>query len=65
VDVQADAASKAGTSPQDEARGAFAFARLVLDLAACTLKRESGGAIALTRGEFALLREFVRRPAGY
>ena len=26
------------------------------------LKRESGEAIALTRGEFALLREFVRRP---
>jgi TolB-like protein/DNA-binding winged helix-turn-helix (wHTH) protein len=62
VDVQADAASKAGTSPQDEARGAFAFAGLVFDLDACTLKRESGEAIALTRGEFALLREFVRRP---
>jgi two-component system OmpR family response regulator len=62
VDVQADAASKAGTSPQDERRGAFAFAGLVLDLDACTLKRESGEAITLTRGEFALLREFVRRP---
>jgi DNA-binding response OmpR family regulator len=62
VDVQADAASKAGTSPQDEARGGFAFAGLVLDLDACTLKREAGEAIALTRGEFALLREFVRRP---
>ena len=61
MDVQADA-SKAGTSPQDEARGAFAFAGLVLDLDACTLKRESGAAIALTRGEFVLLREFVRRP---
>jgi TolB-like protein/DNA-binding winged helix-turn-helix (wHTH) protein len=62
VDIQADAASKAGTSPTGEARGAFAFAGLVLDLDACTLKRESGEAIALTRGEFALLREFVRRP---
>ena len=62
MDVQADAASKAGTSPQDEARGAFAFAGLVFDLDACTLKRGSGEAIALTRGEFALLREFVRRP---
>ena len=62
MDVQADAASKPGTSPQDEARGAFAFAGLVFDLDACTLKRESGEAIALTRGEFALLREFVRRP---
>jgi DNA-binding response OmpR family regulator len=62
VDVQADAASKAGTSPQDERRGAFAFAGLALDLDAWTLKRESGEAITLTRGEFALLREFVRRP---
>ena len=62
VDVQADAASKAGASPLDEARGAFAFAGLVLDLDACTLNRESGEAVALTRGEFALLREFVRRP---
>src|SRR6202020_240454 len=62
VDVQADAASKAGTSPHDKGRGAFAFAGLVLDLDACTLKRESGEAITLTRGEFALLREFVRRP---
>ena len=62
MDVQADAASKASTSPQDEARGAFAFAGLVFDLDACILKRESGEAIALTRGEFALLREFVRRP---
>jgi DNA-binding winged helix-turn-helix (wHTH) protein len=62
VGVQADAASKAGTSSQDEGRGAFAFAGLVLDLDACTLKRESGEAIALTRGEYALLREFVRRP---
>jgi two-component system, OmpR family, response regulator len=62
VDVQADAPRKAGTSPQDEARGAFAFAGLVFDLDACTRKRESGEAIALTRGEFALLREFVGRP---
>jgi TolB-like protein len=46
VDVQADAASKVGTSPQDEARGAFAFAGLVFDLDACTLKRESGEAHA-------------------
>ena len=62
MDVQADAASKADATLQEEARGAFAFAGLVLDLDACTLKRESGAAIALTRGEFALLREFVRRP---
>ena len=62
MDVQADTTSRAGTSPHGEARGAFAFAGLVHDLDACTLKRESGEAIALTRGEFALLREFVRRP---
>ena len=36
-------------------RGSF------FDLDACTLNRESGEPIALTRGEFALLREFVRR----
>jgi adenylate cyclase len=62
VDAPVDAARNAGTSPQDEKRGAFGFAGLVFDLDACTLKRESGEAIALTRGEFALLREFVRRP---
>ncbi len=62
VDAPAEAAGEAGKSPQDEKRGAFGFARLVLDLDACTLKRESGDAIELTRGEFALLREFVRRP---
>jgi adenylate cyclase len=38
------------------------FAGLVLDLDACTLARESGEAIPLTRGEFALLRVFVTRP---
>jgi TolB-like protein/DNA-binding winged helix-turn-helix (wHTH) protein len=62
VDAPADVARNAGKSPQKEGRGAFGFAGLVLDLDACTLKRESGEAIALTRGEFALLREFVRRP---
>jgi adenylate cyclase len=62
VDAPADVARNAGKSPQDEGRGAFGFAGLVLDLDACILKRKSGEAIALTRGEFALLREFVRRP---
>src|SRR6516162_8520024 len=62
VDAPAEAARNAGRSPQEKERGAFGFAALVLDLDACTLKRESGEAIALTRGEFALLREFVRRP---
>ena len=62
VDAPADAARNDGKKPQEEGRGAFAFAGLVLDLDACTLKRESGEGIVLTRGEFALLREFVRRP---
>ncbi len=49
-------------------RGAFGegdavrFAGLVLDLDACTLARESGEAIPLTRGEFKLLRFFISRP---
>jgi DNA-binding winged helix-turn-helix (wHTH) protein len=38
------------------------FAGLVLDLDACTLVRQSGEAIPLTRGEFKLLRFFVSRP---
>jgi two-component system, OmpR family, torCAD operon response regulator TorR len=38
------------------------FASFVLDLEACTLARASGETIALTRGEFALLRMFVGRP---
>src|ERR1700722_1478055 len=36
---KADAASKAGTSPQGEARGASAFAAHILHLDACTLAR--------------------------
>ena len=62
VDVQADAASKAGTSPQDEKRGAFAFAGLVLDLDACTLKREIRRGDRADARRIRLLREFVRRP---
>ncbi len=38
------------------------FAGLILDLDACTLARELGETIALTRGEFVLLRAFVSRP---
>ena len=38
------------------------FAGLILDLDACTLAREPGKTIALTHGEFALLRVFVSRP---
>jgi TolB-like protein/class 3 adenylate cyclase/Tfp pilus assembly protein PilF len=38
------------------------FAGLVLDLDACTLARESGEAIPLTRSELAHLRLFISRP---
>jgi TolB-like protein/DNA-binding winged helix-turn-helix (wHTH) protein/Tfp pilus assembly protein PilF len=38
------------------------FAGLVLDLDACTLARDSGEPIRLTRTEFALLRIFASRP---
>ena len=38
------------------------FAGFVLSLDACTLARDSGDAIPLTRGEFALLKMFVTRP---
>ena len=60
--VDAPADTRNARKTRREERGAFAFAGLVFDLDACTLQRESGEAIALTRGEFALLREFVRRP---
>lgn len=40
---------------------AVAVRRLVLELDACTLARDSGETIALTRGEFSLLRMFVGR----
>ena len=45
-----------------EAASLARFSGLVLDLDACALKRESGEAIPLTRGELALLRVFVTRP---
>ena len=61
VDAPAEARN-ADKSPEEGGREAFAFAALVFDLGACTLKRESGEAVTLTRGEFVLLREFVRRP---
>ena len=38
------------------------FEGLVLDFDACRLARQSGEAILLTRGEFALLRVFATRP---
>jgi TolB-like protein/DNA-binding winged helix-turn-helix (wHTH) protein/Flp pilus assembly protein TadD len=45
-----------------EAAPLVCFAGLILNLDARTLARESGEAIPLTRGEFALLRMFVTRP---
>ena len=45
-----------------EAPSLLRFAGFVLDLDACTLVRETGEVLALTRGEFALLRVFVTRP---
>jgi adenylate cyclase len=45
-----------------EALSLLRFADFILDLDARTLVRETGEAVALTRGEFALLRVFVTRP---
>ena len=49
-------------APSSEARAPVLFAGLILDFDACTLARESGEAIQLTRGEFALLRFFASHP---
>jgi DNA-binding response OmpR family regulator len=51
-----------GAASSNDAKSPLRFAGLILDLDACTLARESGEAIPLTRGEFALLRVFVTRP---
>src|SRR5277367_3572325 len=57
-----DVPESGGSEPLGEAAPPVRFAGLVLDLDACTLARESGEAIPLTRGELALLRVFVARP---
>src|SRR5580700_7618632 len=57
-----DAAGFDGVSPLPEASPLVRFADLVLNLDASTLARDSGEAILLTRGEFALLRIFVGKP---
>ena len=44
-----------------EARSLVRFADFVLDLDACRLERENGEPVALTHGEFSLLRVFVSR----
>ena len=51
-----------GRTPSGDGKAPRRFAGLVLDLDACTLVRKSGQTIALTRGEFALLRVFVSLP---
>ena len=56
-------APESGRSEQPrEAPSLLRFAGLILDLDARTLVRETGEAVPLTRGEFALLRVFVTRP---
>jgi len=62
LDVSADSAVSAQTGANEERGAALCFASLIFDVDACTLTRKSGEAIPLTRGELALLREFVRRP---
>jgi DNA-binding winged helix-turn-helix (wHTH) protein len=51
--------SAADSPPLGRAMSPVCFAGLVFDVAACTLARESGAAIPLTRSEFRLLRLFV------
>ena len=57
-----DAPGFDGVKPSREAATPLRFAGLVLDLDACMLARESGEAVPLTHGEFAVLRMFVSRP---
>jgi TolB-like protein/DNA-binding winged helix-turn-helix (wHTH) protein len=57
-----DVPEAGGLKLPGEASSPVRFAGLVLDLDACTLARESGEEIPLTRGELALLRVFVTRP---
>jgi hypothetical protein len=57
-----DALEFDGVKPSPHVTLPVRFAGLVLSLDAYTLARESGDAIQLTRGEFALLRMFVTRP---
>jgi class 3 adenylate cyclase/predicted ATPase len=57
-----DAPDFDGVRPSRDAASIMRFASLVYDLDACTLAHDSGEAIPLTRGQFALLRMFVTRP---
>jgi TolB-like protein/DNA-binding winged helix-turn-helix (wHTH) protein len=57
-----DALEFDGVKPSPELTLPVRFAGLVLSLDGCMLRRDSGDAIPLTRGEFALLRIFATRP---
>jgi TolB-like protein/DNA-binding winged helix-turn-helix (wHTH) protein/Tfp pilus assembly protein PilF len=57
-----DALGFDGVKPLRETATSARFAGFVVSLDACTLARDSGATIPLTRGEFALLRMFVNRP---
>jgi TolB-like protein/DNA-binding winged helix-turn-helix (wHTH) protein len=57
-----DTAGFDGVKPSREPASVVRFAGFVLNFDACLLARESGDPIALTRGEFAVLRMFVTRP---
>src|SRR5277367_1195921 len=54
--------SDADATPLGKGMSRVRFVGLVFDLSACTLARESGEEITLTRGEFRLLRHFVSWP---
>jgi adenylate cyclase len=56
-----DVPEAGGLKPFGDASSPLRFAGLVLNLDASTLARDSGDAIPLTRGEFALLRVLVTR----
>ena len=58
-----DALGSDGVKLLPEAPSLLRFAGFVLSLDGCTLAHESGEAIPITRGEFAVLRMFVTRPA--
>src|SRR5579871_4249774 len=48
--------------PSGESRCRLGFSGFVLDLDACTLVRDAGAPVALTRSELALLRFLAQRP---
>jgi DNA-binding winged helix-turn-helix (wHTH) protein len=51
-----------GATLSMEAKAPLRFTGFILDLDACTLSRDTGETMPLTRGEFALLRFFATHP---